>query len=129
MDFVEPINLVQGHDDSDCAITAIQMVTGLTYREVVRSAVVGWPMRAPDEGLTNVMIKSVLQSLGFSTKFKKRVDWDEDYGIVRLTDHCVVLKNGSVIDALRGGIAMWDADAFIKTRRDQVLGIFVAVGR
>lgn len=129
--FVEPIRLVHRRDDADCAVTAIQLVTGKEYREIVQFMTHSWPKRDYREGLTDWMIRRTLLALGFPVRFSRTINAHTDYGIVRFTDHVAVLKRGLVLNPHEGCTAVWEWEHFIrdspfcKGDRD-VHGIFLA---
>lgn len=118
--------LVHQRERADCAIAAISMFTGRTYEDVLREVVIADPKQHGRDGLHDRQLRKVLAALGVRVRYRSRVDYDEDYGLLRLFNHVVVLRNGLIFE---DGQA-WEVDDWRRYRGYQhdgtVCGIFVA---
>lgn len=65
-------------------------------------------------GLWGRTIKRIAQRHGHKLKTQRAIDWEQDYGLLRLPDHAVILRNGLVIDT---DATIWEADAFLANRQ------------
>ena len=111
MPAADVMEFVAGYEDTDCAIIALAMYLGIPYPDVLRATtkVVG---DAGRQGLLVKEIRRVAKRLGTPLVYRRRVDLDEDYGILSLPGHVVVLRNGLVFD----GAFVWDAHDYLKTK-------------
>jgi hypothetical protein len=107
------IKVVTQREANDCGIVALSMYLGVTYEDVLRVAAVRDSSQAKG-GLWATTMIAIARTLGHRLKRRKRIDWKADYGILRLPEHCAVLRNGLVIDC---DGTIWDAEAYLKDRR------------
>ncbi len=119
------LRIVASREDDDCAITAMAMISGCSYEDVLREVVVVDPRHRGKRGLQDRQIRKVMARLDCPVRFKKTVDFDEDYGLLRLLDHLCVLRSGLVIE----DDTIWDVDVWLKHKGYDldlaVCGIFV----
>jgi hypothetical protein len=119
--------VVAQREDADCAVAAIAMYAGLSYENVLRAVVRHEPRFEGRRGLGDRAIRRILDELGAPVRLRRRVDYEDDFGLLRLEDHIVLLRNGLVVDDGQ----IWDVDAWRQTHGYvddmQVMGIFVAV--
>jgi hypothetical protein len=119
--------MVAMREAKDCAIAAISMYTGRTYEDVLREVVIVDPKHRGRTGLHDPQIRKVMKALGVPVRYRARVDYDDDYGLLRLHDHMALLRNGLIAE----NDTLWDVDDWRQQRgyRDDcaVMGIFVAV--
>lgn len=120
--------IVAQREDKDCAIAAMSMLSGRSYEDVLRAVVDHEPRFKGKRGLYDVTICAVLEALGTPVRKRRRVDYDQDYGLLRLEDHIVLLRRGLVVE----NEEIWPVEAWLKARRYNrpkgVTGVFVAVG-
>lgn len=103
------IRIEKCRETSDCAVVAISMYLGESYEDVLRAVTVT-DRRQGREGLWLRTIQRIAVQLGHKIKVKRSIDWDESYGILRLPEHAVVLRNGLIFD---GDGTVWDAEAYL----------------
>lgn len=119
--------IVAMRERSDCAVAAMAMLSGRTYEDVLREVVVADPALKGREGLTDYQVRRVMRELGVPVTHRKRVDYSEDYGLLRLHDHIALLRNGLIVE----DHTLWDVDDWRRQRGYAldmtVCGIFVAV--
>lgn len=115
-DFV-PIRMVAQRNDSDCAIAALAMLTGLPYEDVLMTAA----RHAPCEsGMFLTQIQRVADEMGVALAIRKkgRYDLDEARGILHVSRkgeyHVCVLDRGRILDTDN---SVWDADTYLATKR------------
>lgn len=97
-------------EDADCAIVALAMYLGVSYEDVLREVALVDKRNKGRSGLWTRQIKQVAKRLGFALTVKRKVDLDEDYGILLLSDHVAVLRNGLILDT--NGV-VWDIHDYI----------------
>jgi len=119
--------IVQTRERSDCAIASMAMLSGRTYEDVLREVVVADPKDKGRKGLSDHQVRRVMRALGVPVTHRSRVDYDEDYGLLRLHDHMALLRNGLIVE----DHTLWDVDDWRRQRGYRldmtVCGIFVAV--
>lgn len=120
-----------GREASDCAVAALAMYLGVSYEDVLRATVEVDRRHQGRVGLMVSQIKRIAAAFGTGLKLKKTVD-DDDYGILILTDHALVVRNGLAFDPTAdGSVAVWDLDDYLKAaslRRTTISGRRVRVG-
>jgi hypothetical protein len=119
--------VVPQRERADCAIASIAMFTGATYEDVLRAVVLADPKDHGRDGLSDHQIRKVTKALGVPVRHRARVDYDEDYGLLRLFNHLALLRNGMIIE----NDTLWEVDDWRRQRGyafdGTVCGIFVAV--
>jgi len=115
--------VIEQRESADCAIAAMAMFTGKSYEDVLRvvSVIDGDQGK---KGLTDTQIRRVMRELGTPVRLTRSFDAEDVYGLLRLTDHMVLLRNGLAIE----DGTLWDVDDFLRARGyypDGVLGVFV----
>lgn len=109
-----PVNkIVTQREANDCGIVALSMYLGATYEDVLRVAAVADSGQAKG-GLWATTMITIARKLGHRLKRRKRINWTSDYGILRLPEHCAVLRSGLVIDC---DGTIWGAEAYLTDRR------------
>jgi len=97
-------------ENADCAIVALSMYLGVSYEDVLREVALVDKRNKGRAGLWTRQIKQVARRLGHELVIKRKVDLDEDYGILLLSDHVAVLRNGLLLDT--NGM-VWDIHDYI----------------
>ena len=124
-------------DASDCGVACLQMMTGLSYEQVLKAC----PRKAKQEGLSNRQLLNVAKKLGFPLRYIKTTEPGHHVGILDLhrpadpanrkgewEGHFVMFMRNSLYNPAEGTV--WtDVDTFLKTRRWEPLGIFVREGQ
>src|SRR5688500_14976087 len=85
------------------------MFLGVSYDDVLRVVTVT-DRRQGKKGLWDRTIVRIAKRLGHQLRMRTAFDVETDYGMLRLPDHIVILRNGLVIET-NGTI--WDADAYL----------------
>jgi len=85
-------------ENADCAIVALSMYLGVSYEDVLREVALVDKRNKGRAGLWTRQIKQVARRLGHELVVKRKVDLDEDYGILLLFDHIAVLRNGLLLE-------------------------------
>jgi hypothetical protein len=118
--------IVPQRERADCAVAAMSMFTGISYEDVLREVVLVDPKYRGRDGLSDHQIRAVMKALGVPVRHRARVDYDEDYGLLRLWNHLALLRNGMIVE----NDTLWDADDWRQQRGYAmdctVCGIFVA---
>lgn len=117
--FIEPI--IQ-KDTGDCAVTALVMITGKPYPDVVRAA----PNRAHKSGMSTKEIIETAAILGVKLVRRRKFHMNEDTGILTLIsedpkrhDHVVLLLEGTIYDGYAGRL-WFDPEVFLQTEKYRV---------
>lgn len=102
----------------DCALVALAMYLGVSYEDALGEAsqIADKPHR---KGLFLDQIERAASALGVELKRKRKVDFDNDHGILVVTckknrefkDHVVVLRWGLLFDT---ECDVWEPDAFLE---------------
>jgi hypothetical protein len=98
---------------ADCGTTSLSMYLGETYENVLRVVTV-LDRGQGKRGLWTRTLQRIARELGHTLKVKRQYDLEGDYGILRLPDHAVILRNGLVIDT---NATVWDADEYLSSRK------------
>jgi hypothetical protein len=118
--------IVPQRERADCAIASMAMFAGASYEDVLREVVLADPKAHGRNGLGDYQIRKVMKALGVPVRHRARVDYDEDYGLLRLHDHMCVLRNGMIVE----NDTLWEVDVWRQQRGymvpGAVCGIFVA---
>jgi len=118
--------VVPTREADDCAVTAMSMLSGRSYEDVLREVVLADPKHRGRRGLVDAKIRRVMKALGVPVRYRRTVDYDDDYGLLRLHDHLALLRNGLIVE----DATLWDVDDWRRQfgyREDYtVMGIFVA---
>jgi len=111
---------------NDCGVWAIHTLTGVPYADVAAAAQKAdrW---GGERGLYLSQIIHICELLGFKVRKRKRVDLEDDTGILSVwfskrDGHVVVLREGELIDA--DGTS-WKADDYIAAKRVRVSAILL----
>jgi hypothetical protein len=119
--------VIPQRERADCAIAAMASFSGRSYEDVLREVVLVDPKEHGRNGLHDYQIRRVMRALGVPVRHRMRVDYDEDYGMLRCWNHLAVLRNGLIVHQ----DAVWDVDVWraeFGYRNDAtIMGIFVAV--
>lgn len=115
-------------EETDCCLVAMAMFAGRSYEDALLAASRHEPKFSGRRGLYNAQIAATLADLGTPVRYRRRVDLEEDYGIIRLDDHVALLRAGVIVD---GDAIWWDVADWLMHRgyaRDQrVPGVFLAI--
>lgn len=118
--------IIPQRERADCAICAMAMYSGHSYEDVLREVVLVDPRWHGRKGLSDHQVRKVMRTLGVPVRYRSRVDLDEDYGMLRFSDHLALIRNGLLID----GLTLWEIEDWRRHRGydkpDAVCGIFVA---
>lgn len=120
-------------ENGDCAVTALQLASGMTYESVLVAAAKVSP-NVLVTGMSWPEIRRVARQLGFTTKLLRRgrYDLDEATGILNCKhakdgDHVVYLWEGRVIEPMFQ--SLWkDPDAFLKHHKYRATSLLVLEG-
>jgi hypothetical protein len=113
---VPVIKIVTCREDADCGIVALAMLLGKSYEDVLRVVTLSEKAQGKSGLWTTGMIRAA-KRLGHTLKKRRRIDLENDYGILRLPDHAAVLRSGLIID---GDGTIWEADAYLASRHLRV---------
>ncbi len=115
-------------EDNECVIAAIATLIGVAYLDV-RAAAGG---RISGDGLTQREIVKVLRTLGYRCRQKRRIDWENDCGLLTTvfpaSQHVCVLWRGVLFDPADGRV--WeDAETYLTIEgvRASVLTVLEAI--
>jgi hypothetical protein len=118
--------IVSQRESADCAVASMAMLAGRTYEDVLRQVVLADPKDHGRTGLTDHQIRKVMRALDVPVRHRVKVDYDEDYGLLRCWDHLTLLRNGLIVE----NDTLWDVDDWRRYRGylddSLVMGIFVA---
>jgi ABC-type bacteriocin/lantibiotic exporter with double-glycine peptidase domain len=118
--------IVPQRERADCAIASMAMFAGASYEDVLREVVLADPKNHGRVGLSDHQIRKVMTALGVPVRHRAKVDYEEDYGLLRLHDHMCILRNGMIVE----NDTLWDVDVWRVQRGytvpGAVCGIFVA---
>jgi hypothetical protein len=119
--------VIHQRERADCGIASMASFAGCTYEDVLREVVLADPKFHGREGLSDHHIRKVMKALGVPVRHRARVDYEDDYGLLRLHDHMCVLRNGMILE----NDTLWDVDDWRRQRGYAsdcaVMGIFVAI--
>jgi len=114
------------HRSNDCGVWAIHTLTGVSYADVATAAqkVDKW---GGERGLYLTQIARICELLGFSVHKRRRVDLEDDTGILSVwfnkhEGHVAVLREGELIDA--DGTS-WKVDDYIAAKKVRVSAILI----
>ncbi len=120
--------------ENDCAIWAIAAFLSKPYEDVLIEAAREDSL-AGKKGLHISQICRICERLGTPVKLKRKVNLEEDSGILSVwlinprtgkkEGHCAVLFEGKVIDSVDGTM-VWDAETYCEPSHAVVHGILKA---
>jgi hypothetical protein len=120
-------HVVPQRERADCAVASMAMFSGVSYEDVLRQVVLADPKAHGRDGLSDHQIRTVMRALGVPVRHRARVDYEDDYGLLRLWNHMTVLRNGLIVE----NDTLWEVDDWRRQRGymqpGAVCGIFVAV--
>jgi hypothetical protein len=117
------VNRVESRRKSnDCAIWALSIYLGIAYENVYEKTVKLEGPRVLEGGLYTPAIQRVAKALGHRLTLRKRPDLSEEYGLLLVSDHVVMLRNGLVLDT---DATVWDVDAWLHHHKYSVYGLLV----
>lgn len=121
--------------NGDCAVAALEIACGVTY-EVALAAAITFEPEVHKNGMTIAQIKNAAKLLGWTTRYRKKFDLDEDTGILDVeevgedgktkpdTGHVVYLWEGRVIEPAAWARQMWlSAEDYLAYNRFVALGL------
>jgi hypothetical protein len=122
-----PINRIESRRQSDdCGVWALAVYLGIPY-EVVFEKVVKIDRFKGKRGLTTPAIQRIAKALGHPLELRRRPDLSDEYGMLLVEDHVVVLRNGLVFDT---DATVWDVDAWFHHHKGySCCGLLVAADR
>jgi hypothetical protein len=120
------IKIVTQRGEGDCGIAAIAMLLGRTYEDVLAAAVSKTKSRTLHvRGVHFRQIRQTLDALGYRTRTKRKVDFDNDCGIVDITHrdgrHVAVLKAGLLFDTT--GV-VWEPEFYLLDQEGHVTALY-----
>lgn len=113
----EVLRFVEGREQADCAIAALAMFLGMTYEDVLRAVTKLGVPQAGKVGLTTHEIRRVAAACGTPLRLRRKIE-EDDYGILLLRDHAMVLRAGLVFDPVG---AVWDFDDYLRVHPEVVV--------
>lgn len=119
-----PVNRIESRrQSSDCGVWALATYLGIPYEQVF-SKTVRLDKRKGEDGLTVATMQRIAKSLGHPLDFRRRVeDLHDEYGIMLVEDHVVVLRNGLVFDT---DATVWDVDSWLHVKEYTCCGVLAA---
>lgn len=118
--------------DGDCGILALTSLLGWSYEDVltVAGGLSVFPHRS---GMYLTQIKKVAEILGVKLKRSKKVDFENQIGIVDMVCRANRLSNGPHVVTLRYGLffdaeQVWQPEDFIKHYQAEIRGILIPQG-
>jgi hypothetical protein len=111
-------------EDNSCAMWCLAFYLGVSLPDVMR-AVTLVDRNMGKTGLHTNTIKRVAKVLGADLRFRRFTDDASVYGILRLHDHAVVVRNGLIFDPEHATV--WETRDYLRRRKKRVEGVFVAV--
>lgn len=115
---------------NDCAVWCLATFLSIPYEEIVAAAAMV-DREAGLDGLYFGQMIRIAANLGVTLRRRDAINLEEDTGILGIVfrrdrlGHVVVLKRGQILDMRGVGISIWDADAWLHTKRAQTDGILV----
>lgn len=103
------INVIPQRGDYDCTVACLAMLAGVSYEEALLALGEQTPQILV-RGAWDAEIKRAAAQLGFKLRVRRKFDLENDTGMLRFSDHVVVLRAGLVITT-HG--SLWDADDFL----------------
>lgn len=110
------ITVVVQRAAADCGVAALAMILGKTYEEILVACGYDNPRVLTDGLWTSELIRIAL-AFGQPLRRRRKFDLETDFGLLRLSDHVVVLKNGLIIDPADGSV--WDVDVYLATNKEE----------
>lgn len=106
-----PVNRIESRRQShDCAMWSLSVYLGMPYERVCEKVAALYRDRG-ESGLTKAQMQKTAQALGVALVGKRKPDLAEDYGMLIVEDHVVVLRNGLVFDT---DATVWDVDDWLR---------------
>lgn len=110
----------------DCAIVCIAMMCGVPYEDALDVAT----QKAHRRGMYLSQIIEACNKLGVVLKRRRKIDWDNDTGILNLdckknrtsSGHVAFLRWGLVFDT---ELVVWEPEAFLSFYKAKALSILV----
>jgi hypothetical protein len=111
----------------DCTITALSMLLGVPYEDVLGAAVKSTSSaRVHHNGMFTRQMKATAKRLGQTLALRRGFDLERDEGILTVVDgdhqHAVLLKSGLIFD---GDGSVWNHAAFMKEYRYRPVSLLV----
>ena len=110
---MDPIvtTLVPGREPADCVVSSLAMYLNVSYEDALRAVTMADKEFFGKKGIWTRQIKKAAKLLGQPLKLKRKFDFNEDYGLLLLNDHCTILRNGLVIDPDK---TVWEWEDFLE---------------
>lgn len=106
-----PVNRIESRRQShDCAIWSLSVYLGQPYERVCEKVAALFADRG-ESGLTRQQMQRTAKALGVALVIKRVPDLSDDYGMLIVEDHVVVLRNGLVFDT---DSTVWDVDDWLR---------------
>lgn len=115
---------IQQHE-FDCGVACLAMLLGTDYEKTL---IAFNSLNPLVRGVDTREIKQAAVRLGQRLRLSRRVDLEDDTGILRVaaanwtTDHLVILKEGLIVDT---DGTLWDAQAFLDNYHATVQSLLV----
>lgn len=113
MPALEINELDPGHPDEkgDCGMVALKVFLGIKYTEALRAAA-RLDTEQGRNGLWIRTIQRIAHEHGHVLKQRRRIDQEDDYGIICAPRHVAVLKWGQVLDRMD----VWPLDKWLEAQ-------------
>jgi len=101
----------------DCGVACLAMICGVSYEAALIAVAKIVPDICTDGIYANRQLKAAAKDLGFKLRVTRRIDWEQDTGILNVVletrehDHLVVLREGLVIET---DGTLWEPDVFLR---------------
>lgn len=100
---------------NDCGVACLSMLLGKPYEEVLLLVGQDHP-KILQQGLWISEIMRASEKAGMKLRRLRRFDIESAYGILCLSDHVVILKNGLIIDPADASV--WEADVYLEKNKE-----------
>lgn len=92
-------------DHNDCVLVSLCQATGYSYEETLAAALAVKP-EALDAGITPHETRSILKTMGYRARVRRKYDLDEDTGVLFVANpkqeyHAVYLWAGRIINTTK----------------------------
>lgn len=118
------VNRIESRRQSDdCGVWALATYLGVPYEQVF-AKVVKLDRSKGKNGLTTPSMQRIAKALGHPLELKKRSeDLHDEYALLLVEDHVVVLRSGLVFDT---DATVWDVDSWLHAKNYTCCGLLVA---
>jgi hypothetical protein len=111
-------------EDHSCATWSLAFYLGIPLADVIRAVTLIDSRDMGRHGLSIRTIQRVAKSLGSTLRLKRSPDLDEIYGILVLSQHVAVVRNGLTFET---DGTVWDVEHYLLEMGEVPEGVLVAV--